>query len=74
VNRSGFEDGFGFGGGSFFAEPGRGVIKKARYFEDDVLDFEINLETVRRSRIGGNYHRDDKPEVIYKEMKRILNA
>jgi predicted amidohydrolase len=74
VNRGGFEDGMGFGGGSFFAEPGKGIVKKARYFEDDVLDFEISLETVRRSRIGGCYFRDEKPEVIYKELKRILNA
>jgi predicted amidohydrolase len=74
VNRGGFEDGMGFGGGSFFAEPGKGIVKKARYFEDDVLDFEISLETVRRSRIGGCYFRDEKPEVIFKELKRILNA
>ncbi len=74
VNRSGFEDGMGFGGGSFFAEPGKGILKKARYFEDDILDFEINPETVRRSRITGSYLRDEKPEVIFKELKRILNA
>jgi predicted amidohydrolase len=74
VNRGGFEDGMGFGGGSFFAEPGKGIVKKARYFEDDVLDFEISLETVRRSRIGGSYLRDEKPGVIYKELQRILNA
>jgi NAD+ synthase (glutamine-hydrolysing) len=74
VNRSGFEDGMGFGGGSFFAEPGKGIVKKARYFEDDVLDFEIHGETVRRSRLGGNYFRDEKPEVILKELQRILNA
>jgi NAD+ synthase (glutamine-hydrolysing) len=74
VNRCGFEDGMGFGGGSFFAGPGTGIVKKAKYFEDDVLDFEISRETVRRSRITGSYLRDDKPEVIFKELKRILNA
>ena len=74
INRSGFEDGMGFGGGSFFAEPGKGIIKKARYFEDDVLDFDIQRETVRRSRIGGNYYRDEKPEIILNELQRILNA
>lgn len=74
VNRSGFEDGMGFGGGSFFAEPGRGIVKKAAYFEDDTFDVEINLETVRRARIGGNYLRDEKPELVLNELKRILNA
>jgi predicted amidohydrolase len=74
INRCGFEDGMGFGGGSFFAEPGKGIVKKARYFKNDVIDFEISKETVRRSRIGGCYFRDEKPEIIYKELKRILNA
>ena len=74
VNRSGFEDGMGFGGGSFFAEPGVGIVKRAKYFQDDILDFDISQETVRRSRISGNYLRDEKPEVISKELQRILNA
>jgi NAD+ synthase (glutamine-hydrolysing) len=74
VNRSGFEDGMGFGGGSFFAEPGKGIVEKAAYYEADALDFEISHETVRRSRIGSNYLRDEKPEVILKELTRILNA
>lgn len=74
VNRSGFEDGFGFGGGSFFAEAGRGIVNKAKYFEDDVIDYEINIEAVRRSRIGGNYTRDENPDLMLKEMRRILNA
>lgn len=74
VNRSGFEDGMGFGGGSFYAAPGQGIVKKAEYFEDDIIDFEISLEAVRRARIGGNYLRDEKPEVIQKELNRILRT
>jgi len=74
VNRSGFEDGIGFGGGSFFAQAGQGIIKKSPYFEDYTLDFEIDQESVRRARIGGNYLRDEKPTVILNELKRLLNA
>lgn len=74
VNRSGFEDGYGFGGGSFFAAPGKGIVKQAVYFEADTMDFEIDKESVRRARMGGNYLRDEKPEVILNELKRILNA
>ena len=74
VNRTGFEDGIGFGGGSFFAEPGKGIVKKAKYFDEDTLDVEITRESIRKSRIGGNYSRDEKPDVIFNEMKRILNA
>ena len=74
VNRTGFEDGMGFGGGSFNAAPGQGIVQKAAYFDEETLDFEISKQAVRRARIIGNYLRDDKPEVIFNELKRILNA
>ena len=74
VNRTGFEDGIGFGGGSFFARPGKGIVQMAKYFDEDILDFEISMEDVRNSRIAGNYARDEKPDLILKEMKRILDA
>jgi predicted amidohydrolase len=74
VNRSGFEDGVGFGGGSFYASSGEEIRIKAKYFEEDILDFEINEDSVRRSRIASNYLRDEKPELILKELNRILNV
>jgi predicted amidohydrolase len=74
VNRTGFEDGVGFGGGSFYAAPGQGVVGKAAYFDEAALDFEIGKDAVRKARLAGNYLRDDKPEVIFKELERILNA
>ena len=74
VNRCGFEDGIGLGGGSFFAEAGKGIVTKAKYFEDDRFDVEISIESVRKSRIAGNYLRDEKPDVILKELKRITHA
>jgi predicted amidohydrolase len=72
VNRVGFEDGIGFGGGSFFARAGVGIVQKAKYFADDVLDAEIRPEDVRRARISTNYYRDEQPLMILKEMQRIL--
>ena len=74
VNRTGFEDGIGFGGGSFYAAPGQGIVKRAPFYDAYDLDFEIDQEAVRRARIGGNYFRDDKPEIIFNELKRLLNA
>jgi predicted amidohydrolase len=74
VNRTGYEEGIGFPGGSFFARSGKGIVQRAASLEDDCLDVEIDKEAVRRARLGGNYLRDDKPEVILKELKRILNA
>jgi predicted amidohydrolase len=74
VNRTGYEDGIGFPGGSFFARAGKGIVQRAAVLEDDYLDIEIDKDSIRRARFGGNYLRDDKPEVIFKELKRILNA
>ncbi len=74
VNRCGFEDGMGFGGGSFFAAPGRGIVEQAPYFDEAVMDFKISKEEVRRARIGGNYLRDEQPHLVLKELRRILDA
>jgi predicted amidohydrolase len=74
VNRCGFEDGIFFGGGSFAALPGKGIAHKAAYVDPASLDIDFSLEEVRRSRLGGNYLRDEKPGVIRKELERILHA
>ncbi len=74
VNRVGFEDGIGFGGGSFFARAGRGVVQKAGYIDEDVLDANVRPADVRRARVAANYLRDDQPALVLKEMRRILHA
>ncbi len=74
VNRVGFEDGIGFGGGSFFARAGRGIVRKAAYVDEDVLDAEVSPADVRRARIASSYLRDDQPALVLKEMRRILHA
>ncbi len=74
VNRVGFEDGIGFGGGSFFARAGRGIVQKAAYFDADILDADMRPGDVRRARLASNYLRDDQPQLILKEMERILDA
>ncbi len=74
VNRVGFEDGIGFGGGSFFARAGQGICRKAKYVDEDVLDAEVRPEDVRRARLASNYLRDEQPELVLKELQRILHA
>ena len=64
VNRVGFEDGIGFGGGSFFARAGQGICQKAKYIDADVLDAEIQTADVRRARLSSNYLRDEQPELV----------
>jgi predicted amidohydrolase len=74
VNRVGFEDGIGFGGGSFLARAGQGICKKAKYIEADTLDVDIRPADVRRSRIASGFLRDEQPELVLKELQRILHA
>jgi predicted amidohydrolase len=74
VNRVGFEDGIGFGGGSFFARAGQGICQKAAYVDDDVLDAEVQAADVRRARLSSNYLRDEQPELVLREMQRVLHA
>ena len=73
VNRTGFEDGIGFGGGSFFAPAGKGISQKAPYMDPETMDMVLDPDAVRRSRMNGNYRRDQCPEVILKELERIIH-
>jgi len=74
VNRVGFEDGIGFGGGSFFARAGQGLVQKAKYIDEDLLDAEVRPADVRRARLGASYLRDEQPGLVLKELRRILHA
>jgi predicted amidohydrolase len=74
VNRVGFEDGIGFGGGSFFARAGRGIVQKAKVVDEDILDAEVKPADVRRARIASAYLRDEQPQTVLKELRRILHA
>ena len=73
-NRTGFEDGIGFGGGSFYAAPGKGIINMGKYYEEQCIDCEINKDDIRRAKIGSNYLRDEKPDIILKELERIIHG
>jgi predicted amidohydrolase len=74
VNRVGFEDGIGFGGGSFFARAGGGIVQKAEYVAQDVLDADVRASDVRRARLASSYLRDDQPRLVLRELRRILHA
>ena len=73
-NRTGFEDGIGFGGGSFYASPGKGIVNMGKYFEEQCIDCILDENEIRRARVSSNYFRDEKPDIIMKEMERILNG
>ena len=73
VNRTGFEDGCGFGGGSFYAPPGQTIRDRAPYYEPCSLTVELDPAATRRARLSGHYLRDEKPQLLLRELKRILH-
>jgi len=72
VNRCGFEDGIGFGGGSFHVNPGGAVACQAPYIGPADFDTTIDVAEVRQARLTANYRRDEHPHTMLRELQRIL--
>jgi predicted amidohydrolase len=71
-NRSGLEDGATFGGGSFIYSPFGKLITKLPYTEEAFFVQEIDLEEIRKARKSWPFKRDDRPEVIWHSLERII--
>jgi predicted amidohydrolase len=71
-NRTGFEDGKSFAGGSFIYNPGGQLIAQSPYVDEDFLVKSIDLKEIRRFRKNRPYKRDEKPEVVLEAFKRIV--
>ena len=70
-NRTGFEDGVGFWGGSEILDPFGKVLVKAKYYDEDLVVGEIALETVRRKRTVAPLLRDEDLDLTINELMRI---
>ena len=71
VNRVGFEDGAHFPGGSMVIDPSGKVVARAKYIEEDLLLYELDLEEVRRARLFTPVLRDERLELTLRELQRI---
>ena len=71
ANRVGFEDGLNFWGGSTIYDPDGKLIIKAPYNEEGVTLAELDLNQLRRTRMRLPLLRDEKPDLILKELQRI---
>jgi predicted amidohydrolase len=72
ANRSGFEDGLNFWGGSTIFDPNGKLVVQAPYFEESLTTAEIDLNQLHRTRARLPLLRDEKPELVQNELKRIL--
>jgi predicted amidohydrolase len=70
-NRSGFEDGVGFWGGSEIVDPFGQRLAKAKYYDEDFILAEVALESVRRKRTMAPLLRDEDMDLTINELMRI---
>lgn len=73
ANRSGFEDGLNFMGGSTIFDPNGKLLTLGPYFEEALIKTEIDLNQLHRTRARLPVLRDERPELVLKEMERILS-
>jgi NAD+ synthase (glutamine-hydrolysing) len=73
-NRVGVEDGATFAGGSFIYSPFGKLITRLPYLDEAFLIQEIDLEEIRRARKSWPFRRDDRPEVIWQSLEKIIKG
>jgi predicted amidohydrolase len=73
-NRTGYEDGVNFWGGSAIIGPDGEVEAKAKLFDEDLIFATIDDDAVRRARRFSRHFLDDDPTILLKELGRITNT
>jgi len=71
-NRVGYEDGVNFWGGSEVVSPSGDILVTAKFFEEDLVFAEIDDNEVRRARRFSRHFIDENPNLVLRELKRIL--
>jgi len=74
ANRTGFEDGLNFWGGSTVFDPNGELVTQAPYFEESLTPAEIDLNQLHRTRARLPLLRDERPELLQRELERILHG
>jgi len=73
ANRVGFEDGLNFSGGATVFDPDGKLIVRAPYNEEALTFAELDLNQLRRTRIRLPVLRDERSDLVLKELLRIAN-
>jgi predicted amidohydrolase len=71
VNRVGCEDGLTFSGGSLVVDPHGRVVAEAPALDETVVTVELEAESLRRARSAYPLLRDERLELVYRELGRI---
>jgi predicted amidohydrolase len=71
-NRVGYEDGVAFAGYSTVIAPDGEFVAKGPHFEETLVIATVNPEQIRFKRRGLLLLRDEHPEIVLKELQRIV--
>jgi predicted amidohydrolase len=71
-NRTGFEDGVNFWGGSTVYDPEGVLIAQGPYYEDALVTAKLDLNQIRRTRTRLPLLRDERVALTMREMERIM--
>lgn len=74
ANRVGFEDGLNFWGGSSVHDPDGRTLAQGQYYDEELVYAEMDLAQLRRTRVRLPLLRDERPELVQKELQRILGV
>ena len=74
TNRAGFEDGLNYWGGSAAYDPNGDLVAQAPYFEETLTLAELDLNQLQRTRSRLPLLRDERPELVQRELDRILRG
>jgi NAD+ synthase (glutamine-hydrolysing) len=73
ANRVGYEDGLNFWGGSTVFDPNGELLVKGPYHQEALILTELDLNQLHRTRARLPLLRDERPELVYREMGRIIS-
>jgi NAD+ synthase (glutamine-hydrolysing) len=71
-NRVGFEDGLYFWGGATLFDPDGKLLAMGPYDQEAVTYAEMDLNQLRRTRARLPLLRDERPDMVVRELKRIV--
>lgn len=72
TNRTGFEDGVTFYGGSTIYDPEGNLLGQGAYYEEALVTAKLDLNDIRRARIRLPLLRDERVGLTRRELSRIL--
>lgn len=72
-NRVGYEDGKNFWGGSSIVDPDGEFVTQGHYLDEALITGQIDLHQINRTRSRLPLLRDERPELVLRELSRMLH-